>query len=286
MFTLGDVHIHLVSAGMVWMDRGGPFGLVPKALWCDYLTPDDQDRVPMALTCLLVRAAGRTILVDTGLGEKLDDRMKQQVGLEYPHGTLIDGLARLGITPADVDIVIDTHLHGDHCAGNTVFTPDGSIAAAFPNAAYYVQRREYEDAMQPNERTRATYYPVNYEPLARSGQLTLLEGDSVIVPGVEVVVTPGHTPGHQCVLFSGGDRQALFVADLASFAVHFERLAWMTAYDVEPLVTLETKRRWTRWALEQQALILFQHDTQVLAGTLTEDARGRRAIQPVDAQFA
>ncbi|MBN1200878.1 MAG: MBL fold metallo-hydrolase [Anaerolineae bacterium] len=286
MFQIGNIDIHPINAGVVWMDSGGSFGLVPRALWSQYLQPDDQHRVPMVLTCLLVRAGCKTILVDTGYGDKLPDKLVRLMSMEYPRGTLIDGLARLGVAPEDVDIVIDTHLHGDHCGGNTTFAPDRTPRATFPNAEYMVQRREFEDAMQPNERTRATYLPVNYEPLAASGQLTLLDGDTDILPGISGVVTPGHTPGHQCVLFERGGQRALFVADMASFAVHFERLAWMTAYDVEPLVTLETKRRWRQWALDTGALLIFQHDTQVLAGHFVQDEHGGQRVQPVEAAYA
>jgi glyoxylase-like metal-dependent hydrolase (beta-lactamase superfamily II) len=286
MFKIGDIEIHLVSDGMVMMDSGGPWGLVPRALWSRYLEPDDQHRVPMVLTCLLVRAAGKTIVVDTGLGDKLTPKMVELWGLTRPHGTQIEGLARLGVQPEDVNIVIDTHLHGDHCAGNTIIAPDGTPVPAFPNAAYYVQRREYDDAMRPNERTRATYFPINYEPLIHSGQLTLLSGDTEIVPGVRTVCTPGHTPGHQSVLFESGGQSALFVSDLASYAIHFERLGWMTAYDVEPLVTLESKRKWQQWAIETNGLLIFQHDPKIMAGHLVEDAQGNRRIEPVDAAYA
>ena len=278
MFRIGDIEIIPISDGVVMMDSGGPFGLVPRALWSRYLQPDERHRVPMSLTCLLVRAGGRIIVVDTGLGDKLDEKTAHQWGLTRPEGTLLDGLARQGVQPEDVDIVIDTHLHGDHCAGNTILGADGQPRATFPRAQYYVQRREYEDAMHPNERTRATYFPINYAPLYDAGQLTLLDGDTEIAPGVTGVVTPGHTPGHQSVIFASGGAYALFVADLASYAVHFERLGWMTAYDVEPLVTLETKRHWQAWALETNALLIFQHDTQTLAGRLVEDESGRRRV--------
>lgn len=287
MITLGEIEIHLISDGVVWVDRGGPFGLVPLALWRTIQPPDDQQRVPMILTCLLVRAGGHTIVVDTGLGTKLNDKERRIWGLERPAGTLLDGLARLGVAPEEVDLVIDTHLHGDHCAGNTMFAEEGgeAVRPTFPRARYVVQRREYEDAMRPNERTRATYFPINYEPLVTGGQMTLLDGDAEVAPGVRVVVTPGHTPGHQCVLFESGGEHALFVADLASYAVHFERLGWMTAYDVEPLVTLETKRRWQEWALETNGLLIFQHDTRVPAGRLVRDGKVRR-IEPVPVALA
>jgi len=286
MFTLGDIHIHLISDGVVWVDSGGAWGLVPRALWSRYLPPDEQSRVPMVLTCLLVRAAGKTVVVDTGLGDKLNRRMVELWGLERPRGGLLDGLIRLGVAPQDVDLVINTHLHADHCAGNTRFAPGGEVAATFPNAEYVVQRREFEDARQPNERTRGTYFADNYAPLVERGQLRLLDGDTALLPGVRTVVTPGHTPGHQSVLFEGGGQSALFVADMASYAVHFERLAWMTAYDVEPLVTLETKRRWQQWALESGGLLIFQHDTQIAAAHYVENERGGRTLQPVAAEYA
>ncbi len=286
MFRIGDIEIHMINTGVVWVDSGGPWGLVPRALWSRYLQPDEQHRVPMVLTSLLVRTGGRTIVIDTGLGDRLGEKERAIWGLEHPRGTLIEGLARLGVRPGDVDLVIDTHLHADHCAGNTTLAGDGqSVIATFPEAEYVVQRGEYEAARHPNERTRGTYHADNFEPLRASGQLTLLDGDTTLAPGVTGVITPGHTDHHMAILFESGGEQALFVADLASYAVHFEKLAWMTAYDIKPLVTLETKRTWQRWALETGGLLIFQHDTQTLAGHLVEDARGKRRVQAVEAQF-
>jgi glyoxylase-like metal-dependent hydrolase (beta-lactamase superfamily II) len=285
MIQLGDIQIAYVSDGVMYVDAGGPFGLTPRALYRGYFEPDANNTIPMALHCLLVRAAGKTIVVDTGLGEKLTDKMKQIWGLERENGGLLAGLARHGVRAEDVDLVIDTHLHGDHCAGNTKFTEDMSgVVPTFPNAEYVVQRREYEDAMRPNERTRATYVSLNYEPLVESGQMRLLDGDTEIVPGIFGVVTPGHTPGPQSIRFESGGKRALFVSDLASYAVHFERLGWMTAFDVEPLITLETKRHWQQWALETNALIMFQHDPKRVAGYLEREGgqAERCRILPID----
>jgi len=269
MIRIGDIEIFFLTDGTVYVDAGGPFGLTPRALYRKYFEPDANNMIPMSLTCLLVRAAGKTIVVDTGLGEKLTDKMKENWGLARKPGEgLIMALARHGIRPEAVDVVIDTHLHGDHCAGNTYFGPSGELLPTFPNARYVTQRREHQDATHPNERTRGTYYGINFQPLVESGQMALLDGDTEILPGIWGVLTPGHTPGHMAVRFESRDQHGLFVADLASYAVHFEKLAWMTAYDVEPLVTLETKRIWQQWALRTNAALLFQHDPVIRAGVL------------------
>jgi glyoxylase-like metal-dependent hydrolase (beta-lactamase superfamily II) len=261
MFQIGAIQIGLINDGIVHPDAGGLFGLTPRVLFADRYPPAADNSVSMMLTCLLVRAGGKTIVVDTGLGSKLNDKQKANWQLERPRGGLLEGLARQGIRPGDVDLVIDTHLHADHCAGNTEFNADMSgVNPTFPNAQYVVQRREYDDAMHPNERTRATYVSLNYQPLVESGQMRLLDGDTEILPGIHGIIAPGHTPAMMVIRFESDGQQALFVSDLASNAIHFEKLGWMTAYDVEPLRTLESKRLWRKWALDTKALLIFQHD--------------------------
>jgi glyoxylase-like metal-dependent hydrolase (beta-lactamase superfamily II) len=284
MFKLdnGAFTVHLLSDGVVKVDSGGPFGLVPRVLWSRYQTPDENHLVPMCLNCLLVQAHGKNIVIDVGLGSKLTPKMVAQWNLTHPQGTLIEGLARLNLKPEDIDLVINTHLHADHAAGNTIFGEDAhEILPTFPNAEHVVQRREYEDAMRPNERTAATYIPINYEPLAKTGQMRLLEEDTEILPGIWGVVTPGHTPGHMSVVLDSGGDHLLFACDLASYAIHFERLGWMTAYDVEPLVTLETKRNWQQWAWETNGIIIFPHDVTMLAARLSQDEAGKPKLVPV-----
>jgi glyoxylase-like metal-dependent hydrolase (beta-lactamase superfamily II) len=257
------------------------FGLVPRALWSKLIQPDERNRLPMALTCLLLRSAGRTIVVDTGLGEKLTEKEKDTWGLERPQGSLLAGLARLGCAPADVDLVIDTHLHWDHCGGNTL-AAGGNLRAAFPRAEYITQRLEFADAERPNERTRATYLSDNFAPLAAAGQMRLLAGDARVTPEVRAVVTRGHTRGHMSVELESQGLHGLYLADMATYAAHFERLGWLTAYDVEPLENIETKRRWQKWALERDALLIFEHDAHVPLGRLKE-VGGRMVVEPVAA---
>lgn len=285
MISLGEFRFNFINDGTTHVDSGGAFGLVPRTLWSRYMTADENGLVPMCNLNLYVEAHGKKIIVDTGLGRKVEPKMAAYWNLDRSRGDLLDGLARLGVAPDEIDLVIDTHLHGDHCGGNTRYDESGTLVPTFPNAEYVVQRREYDDAMRPNERTAATYIPINYQPLVESGRMRLLDGDTELLPGITGHVTRGHTPGHMSVRFESEGQQALFVCDLASYAVHFERLGWMTAYDVEPLETLESKRKWQAWALETNALLIFPHDTMRPAGRLTLDANGRPALSPVEIEF-
>jgi glyoxylase-like metal-dependent hydrolase (beta-lactamase superfamily II) len=285
MLRVGDFRIHMINESVIKVDPGGAFGLVPRVLWSPLMPPDENHLVSMIHNCLLVQVGDRNILVDTGHGEKLTEKQKSFMQLTRPYGSLTDALARLGLKPDDIHLVIDTHLHGDHSGSNTRYDEAGKIVATFPNAEYVVQRREYEDAMRPNERTRATYFPMNYQPLYESSQMRLLDGDAEIFAGITGHVTPGHTPGHMSIRFESNGQQALFVCDMASYAIHFERLGWMTGYDVEPLITLETKRHWQKWALETNALLIFAHDPQRQVGHYVMGVDGKASVVAFDEPF-
>lgn len=272
MPVLDSLEYVIISDGVYWTDGGGAFGLVPRVLWEERLPPDELNRVPLALNSLLVRSQGKTILVDTGYGSKLSEKAYQIAGLERPNGDLLSDLARLGVSPADIDIVINTHLHADHCGGNTIYQ-DEKLVPAFPNARYLIQRLELAEAVLPNERTRATYLPENYVPLQEAGRVTILNGNTRVTDQVWTAITRGHTRAHQVVILEAEAETVLFLADMATLHYHFERLAWVTGYDVEPLESIETKRYWQQWALERDALLIFQHDTQVTTGKLRPDGK-------------
>jgi glyoxylase-like metal-dependent hydrolase (beta-lactamase superfamily II) len=237
----------------------------------------------MSLTCLLIFSEGKTILVDNGMGDKLDEKGIRHWSLHFPEGDLVENLAKHGVKPEDIDIVVDTHLHSDHCSGNTTFA-DGKVVPTFPNAEYWVQRVEWADAMHPDARTRATYLLENYVPIWESGKFRFLHGDTQVTKDVRCVVSPGHTRGLQCILLEGGSRPVFYVTDLASYAVHLERLAWVTAYDVEPLETIRTKTHWQRWLFENRAVIVFEHDTTLPIGELVQDNEGKFKVSPVDSR--
>jgi len=270
--------LHLLTDGTSYWDGGGTFGLVPRPKWIKLLPPDDQNRVPQELRCVLIQADGKNILVDCGVGNKPNEVLATQYDVRRPTGTLLDDLARHGLQPDDIDLVIFTHLHGDHSGWATRLSEDGaSIVPTFRHARYVVQRQEYEDATHTNERTRNTYFPDNFVPLLEQDVLDLLDGDTQMTPSVRVVRTPGHTTGHQSVIAQDPAPSTppyFLMGDMASYMIHFARLPWVTAYDVLPLVTIESKRVWQQWALEQRAILISCHDTQMPVGTLIRDARG------------
>jgi len=276
---IGDVEVALVSDGTCWSDGGASFGLVPKPLWERVIAPDARNRIPTALTCLYINDQGTRIVVDTGFGDKLDARARDIWNL---HGErrLLTSLACLGIRPEDIDIVILTHLHGDHCGGNTI-RRDGRLVAVFPRAEYWIQRRELAEAIYPNERTQATYLAENFIPLLEERRVRIISGDVRVSRHVETMITRGHTHDHQSVVIASDGEMGIFLGDAVARAINLERLAWVPAFDVEPLESMETKRRLARLAVETKALLFFQHDTAIPVGRAEPADAGRVRVVPV-----
>jgi glyoxylase-like metal-dependent hydrolase (beta-lactamase superfamily II) len=276
---LGDVELTIISDGRWWQDAGAHFGIVPRVLWEPIIDLDDLHRVPMALNCLLIRSSGKTILVDTGLGTKLSEKERDRFGLERSQG-LVANLRDVGVEAEDVDIVINTHLHSDHCGGNTTLDRNGKARPTFPRAEYWVQRLEWADARYPNERTVKTYLPENLLPL-EEGQLRLLRGDTSVTDEVRCVVTRGHTRAHQSVVIRSQGQTAIYLGDLAPWKENIEKLAWTPAVDELPFEAMETKRSVQRWALDEEALLLFEHDPRISAGRLRRSGENFH-VEPVD----
>jgi glyoxylase-like metal-dependent hydrolase (beta-lactamase superfamily II) len=283
-FLIGATCTHLLSDGVFWTDGGGAFGLVPRVMWEKVITPDHANRVPMQLRCLLIESGQGLVLVDTGYGDKLPAKQRELLRL-VGERRLLNDMAQLGFRPEDVDLVINTHLHSDHCGGNTRRDQEGEILPVFPRATYMVQRLELADACFPNERTRATYLPENYVPLGSAcngesaGMLRVLNGDTEITPEIRTLSTPGHTRGHQSIIIESQGETGIFLADASGWAVSMERLSWVPAFDVEPLVSLETKRSLRHWAENHDALLFFQHDPAVGAGRVRHEG-DRWQIEP------
>ena len=255
--TLGDFELIAVSDGIYHLDGGAFFGVVPKVLWERKVKADDKNRVPTGLNSVIVRTGEHTVLIETGIGNKLAERMANVYGMP---AQLLDNLAAAGISPEDINIVINSHLHFDHCGWNTV-RRDGKIAPTFPKAKYYVQEGEWRHAHQ-QERDAISYFAENYDPLVESGQMTLLRGDQEIVPGISVEVFPGHTRDMQAIIIKSGGNTACYISDLIPTSAHLD-LNWVMAFDLYPLETVESRKRYYARALPEKWLTMFTHDPNI-----------------------
>jgi glyoxylase-like metal-dependent hydrolase (beta-lactamase superfamily II) len=282
-FQIGGLRCHTLEGGLQRLDGGAMFGVVPRPLWSKRIAPDERHRIPLAMRCLLVEHPDGLVLVDTALGNKEDDKFLGIYGVENTglEGAtqLEDALAVAGFLPTDVRWVINTHLHFDHAGGNTTLDPElendprRHVRPTFPNATYLVQRGELEFARHTNERTRASYLPHNFEPIAAANRWRLLEGDGEVLPGISVRLTPGHVPWHQAVLVEDRGETAAFVADLMPTAAHLP-LPWIMGYDLEPLRTLESKRALLRDAERGGWRLIFEHDPTIASGLLVAEGKG------------
>ena len=273
---LGQLEFHVLVDGHLGLDGGAMFGVIPKPMWEKKIPADASNRITLAMNCLLVRAGGKTILVETGAGDKWDAKRRDIFALDGPH--LTKRLLDYGVYPQDIDIVINTHLHFDHCGGNTRVEKD-KVISAFPHARYVVQRGEFEHAKNPTERDRASYMLENFAAVESAGKWSLLVDDRAIAPGVELIRVPGHTANMQCVKLTGGDKTAFFFADLVPTTAHLA-LPWIMGYDLYPMTTLENKKKWIPEAIREGWIALFAHDPKMPAGYLRE-RDGKWEAEPV-----
>lgn len=289
-FAVGQLRCHALEGGMQHLDGGAMFGVVPKPLWERRIAPDARNRIPLGMRCLLVEHPDGLVLIDTGLGNKEDAKFRDIYGVDNAGANgrtrIEDALAALGHRPEDIRWVINTHLHFDHAGGNTYREvvdgpPDsapahpparppvgGAVRISFPNATYVVQRGELEFARRRNERIQASYLPHNFDPI----DFRLVDGETEVIPGIRCLPTPGHVPYHQSVLVESGGERACFLADVVPTAAHLP-LPWIMGYDVEPLVTLESKRRLYARAEAEGWLLVFEHDPAIAAGRLAREGK-------------
>ena len=282
---LGRLTIHAIQAGGQRLDGGAMFGVVPKPLWERRIKADERNRIQLGMRCLLVEHPSGPVLIDTGAGNKEDAKFLDIYGIENAgengRTALEDGLRQVGVEPEDIVTVINTHLHFDHAGGNTYTDTDGAIRLTCPNARHIVQKGEFRYATHANERTAASYFARNYVPIQDAGQLDFVDGEREVAPGIRVLPTPGHTPHHQSVLIDGGGEKAIYFGDLVPTQWHLP-LPWIMGYDVEPLVTLESKRALLARAAEEEWLAIFEHDAATAWGRVRHDGKsyGLEAVQP------
>lgn len=277
--TLGAFRLHALEAGTQRLDGGAMFGVVPKPLWERRIPADERNRIPLALRCLLVETPDELILVETGLGNKENERFMEIYGVDNGAPDPADpdrlhaAIRAAGFTPDDVSLVINTHLHFDHAGGNTFRDADGEVRISFSRARYVAQRGEWEYAHEANERTQASYLPANFEPVREAGLWELLDGPAEVLPGIALLPTPGHCPHHQSVVLRSEGETACFIGDLIPTWAHLP-LPWIMGYDVEPLRTLESKRAFLPRAADERWLLVSVHDPERPWGYLAPEGKG------------
>ncbi len=274
--TLGDFELIVCTDGTYRLDGGAMFGVVPKTLWSKRAPADPLNRILLGANTVIVRTGQHTIAIETGLGNKLPPKLRE---VYENNPRLPDSLAAAHVRPEEVDIVINTHLHFDHCGWNTTLTPDGRIVPTFPNARYFAQRGEVEHGHLQLERDRISYISENYDPLVASGQMTLLDSDAEIVPGISVERFPGHTADMQAVHIHSAGRHACYIGDLIPTSAHLDA-TWVMGYDLYPLTCIEQRKRFHSRAIPEDWLVLFTHDHATPMGRITLNEKGKPVLKP------
>lgn len=275
--TLGDFELTMLTDGGYYLDGGAMFGVVPKVLWSKKFPADELNRLRLGLNSLVVRTGEKTIVIETGIGNKLPEK---SVKIYENEMLLLKQFEAAGIDPAEVDIVINTHLHFDHCGWNTTRKSDGSIVPTFPGAKYYMQRGELAHAHEQHERDRISYLTDNYDPLVRNGQAVILDGDAEIAPGISVQIYPGHTAHHQAVILESNGKRACYIGDLIPTSAHIHP-TWVMGYDLDPIACIDNRHGFYRQAIPEKWLVIFTHDPKIPWAYVAKNPEGKYAIEPL-----
>ena len=276
---LGECELSVFSDGTYPLDGGAFFGVVPKVMWSRKVEADERNYVSTGLNSLLIRTGRQTLLVETGMGNKLSARMVKFYGQP---AKLLDHLAAGGVAPEDIDIVINSHLHFDHCGWNTVRDKSGNIVPTFPRAKYYAPEGEWRYARKPSERDSISYIPEYYDPLVESGQMTLLKGGEEIVPGISVKTFPGHTAHLQAIVIQSpiaNPKTACYISDLIPTTAHID-VTWGMGFDLYPLQTIESKKQYYAQAIPEKWLTVFTHDPKTPWAYVEKDESGKMVAKP------
>lgn len=276
MPTIGNYKLHVVETGTFGLDGGAMFGVVPKPLWERRIKPDERNRIPLAMRCMLIEGSDKLILVDNGIGDKYDPKFAGLYNIDHETYNLDASLEKLGFGKDEVTDVILTHLHFDHAGGSTRHRGD-DLEIVFPNATFHVQQAHWESANAPNPRESASFFRENLEPLASSGQLNLLDGPRQLFDGISVDTFSGHSEAMQTVTVHSESSTLVFCADLLPTSHHLAP-AWTMGYDVRPLVTMQEKADFLSEAIDKGWKLFFEHDPFVQVGDVEFDDRNRPVV--------
>jgi glyoxylase-like metal-dependent hydrolase (beta-lactamase superfamily II) len=275
---LGELELTILTDGPYLLDGGAMFGVVPKPLWEKRAPANERNQILLGTNTVVVRTAKHTVVIETGIGNKLPEKLRNIFGARQ---LLLKSFDAAGIQPAEVDIVINSHLHFDHCGWNTTRNPDGSIVPTFPNARYFVHRGEVEHGHLQLERDAISYISENYDPLIANGQMTLLDtpsgGRTEIVPGVSVEVFPGHTAQMMAVMLDSGGQRACYISDLVPTGAHLD-VTWVMGYDLDPIACIAQRKRFLSRAIPEHWLVLFTHDHHHPMGYVEWGEKGKPVL--------
>ncbi len=274
--TLGDCELIILSDGTYQLDGGAMFGVVPKTLWEKRIKADERNLLTLGLNSLLIRNANGTVLVETGIGPKLNEKSRE---IHKNQMLLMESFQQAGVSPQEINVVINTHLHFDHCGWNTYYK-DGKPEPTFPNATYYAQQGELDHAHEQHERDRISYLTDNYDPLVRSGQMRLLRGRADIAPGIAVEVYPGHTRDLQAAVVRAGDHVVCYISDLIPTSHHLDP-TWVMGYDLYPLDSINNRHRFYQRAIPEKWLVVFTHDHEVPWAYVEIGEKGKPVARPL-----
>jgi glyoxylase-like metal-dependent hydrolase (beta-lactamase superfamily II) len=274
---IGDFEVSRVNDALYWWDGGALFGVVPKTLWSRKVPPDELNRIPLAFNCYLIRTGSHNILVETGLGDKRDARPRGHMNVPAVTESLPEVLARRGVDPESIDIVINSHLHWDHASGNTILH-GARVLPAFPRARYLASRGEWEHAHEHHARDRVSYIDADYDPLVESGQMTLVDGDHEVVPGVWMRRAPGHNRDMMVITAESRGQTFCFLSDLVPSTAHLQP-TWVAAFDLNPIESIDNKVRWLGAAVEGQWWCAFGHEVQLAFTRIARDAKTGFAVE-------
>jgi len=265
---LGALRITLVREDIYWWDGGAMFGVVPKTLWSVKSPADELNRLPLGFNCYIIETGEHTILLETGGGNKLEARRRERMKLPPAAKPLPETIAAAGLDPERIDIVVNSHLHWDHCGGNTIYS-QGKLRPAFPRAAYWTRRGEWEHAQRRHPRDSVAYIGDNYDPLVDSGRMRLTDEDYEVAPGIRMRLAPGHTPDMLVITASSAGRTFCFFSDLVPTAAHVTP-TWVAAFDLDPVQSIDSKLQWLKWAADGEWICAFAHDPQVAFARIVE----------------
>lgn len=278
--NIGNWRLSVIETGRFWLDGGAMMGSVPKVLWEKTNTPDEKNRIELALRCLLLDNGDKVVLIETGLGSKVNQKFKEMFNISQSDNPLNQSLLNCGYKPEDITDVVLTHLHFDHSGGATIFDDNNKIVPSFPNAIYHISERNWEIGLNPNPRDKASYLNENYLSIQESGQLSLVKRDSQIIKGVSAISVDGHTFGQQLIKVEDQNSSLVFCSDLIPLRSHL-KLPWIMGYDLNAFLTLKEKTKFLSDAAKNNWWLYFYHDPKTVAVQIEKNDKGYGVINEV-----